>query len=168
MCPLQLFIKQTHHLQTPFSTPRSSCRGSSNWNGARGTPIPCPGPEQLPPAETAGARWVHEMDSPLAAPRKINLNLRQPICATPICTKLSPLCTWGQSSGSAIAHRSLRSLGHWVKFAAAIWFCIIPWSRVHGELWSEIPAQDVTARRRCPAAWLLFQDWLAQIRDKGC
>lgn len=128
MCPLQLFIKQTHHFQTPFSTPRSSCRGSSNWNGARGTPIPCPWPEQLPPAETAGAPWAHELDSPLAAPRKINLNLRQPICSTPICTKLSPLCTWGQSSGSAIAHRSLRSLGHWAKFAAAIWFCIMPWS----------------------------------------
>lgn len=59
-----------------------------------GTPMPCPWPEQLPPSETRTARWVRELESPLAAPRKRNLNLRRPICFTPICTNLSPLCPW--------------------------------------------------------------------------
>lgn len=65
--------------------------------------MPCPQPEQLPPAGTARAHRVHELESPLAAPLKMNLHLRQPARSTPVCTKLSPLCSWGQSSGGVRA-----------------------------------------------------------------
>lgn len=58
-----------------FLTPTPFCSGSNNPSGMRGTLMPSPFPEQLPPSGTAGACWLHEVETPSQEKKKTTKKL---------------------------------------------------------------------------------------------
>lgn len=120
-----------------FLTPTPFCSGSNNPSGMRGTLMPSPFPEQLPPSGTAGACWLHEVETPSQEKKKDNQKATLQFANCPVC-----------APGSCqLQDKALAVPFYGVKFAAAAWFCIIC---------GELPAPDTAARWGCPTARLMF------------